>query len=138
MFRFNFMENENKGRRPQTTPKPWITIGSYLFAGALFLLGILFCSLADCAEPEGGQVSPRADAFQLNGAGELEVGFVVYGPGVDIWEVYTVRFYDRPKVACGDPDGTGRYSWFITEAMVIDRQPRDRRADPDPGRKGEQ
>ena len=62
--------------------------------------------------------------WRLNPAGQLELWFDPLNNGHPQYgETYTVILNDRAPKMCGDPDGTGRHTWFFTDALMIAVQP---------------
>lgn len=60
----------------------------------------------------------------LNPAGQLQLIFDPLSNGQSEYgETYTVILNDRTPKLCGDPDGTGRHTWFFTDALLIDVAP---------------
>jgi len=60
----------------------------------------------------------------LNSAGQLELTFDPLNNGQSEYgETYTVILNDRAPKMCGDPDGTGRHTWFFTDALLIEVVP---------------
>ena len=60
----------------------------------------------------------------LNPAGQLELIFDPLSNGQSEYgETYTVILNDRAPKMCGDPDGTGRHTWFFTDALLIEVVP---------------
>ncbi len=101
---------------------------SLLPAGALFW-AVLALSGSSTAEepappsPARGNLSSLVH-WQLNPAGQLVLWFDSLGHGnAPHRERHTVRVNDRAPKLCGDPDGTGRYTWFFTDALMIERAP---------------
>jgi len=59
--------------------------------------------------------------WSLNPAGQLVLMFDPLNNGhSEYGETYTVILNDRAPKMCGDPDGTGRHTWFFTDALLID------------------
>jgi len=62
--------------------------------------------------------------WSLNPAGQLQLWFDPLHNGQDaLAETYTVVLTDRAPKMCGDPDGTGRHTWFFTDALMIEVMP---------------
>ena len=62
--------------------------------------------------------------WSLNPAGQLELTFDPLNNGQSEYgETYTVILNDRAPKMCGDPDGTGRHTWFFTDALLIEVVP---------------
>jgi hypothetical protein len=62
--------------------------------------------------------------WSLNPAGQLQLWFDPLHNGQDeLEETYTVVLTDRAPKMCGDPDGTGRHTWFFTDALLIEVMP---------------
>lgn len=62
--------------------------------------------------------------WSLNPAGQLVLRFDPLLNGrYEFVERYTVILNDRAPKLCGDPDGTGRHTWFFTDALLIDVTP---------------
>ncbi len=62
--------------------------------------------------------------WSLNPAGQLQLWFDPLHNGRDEFEeTYTVILNDRAPKMCGDPDGTGRHTWFFTDALLIEVVP---------------
>lgn len=62
--------------------------------------------------------------WSLNPAGQLELMFDPLNNGQSEYgETYTVILNDRAPKTCGDPDGTGRHTWFFTDALLIEVTP---------------
>jgi hypothetical protein len=60
----------------------------------------------------------------LNPAGQLLLIFDPLNNGQSEYgETYTVILNDRAPKMCGDPDGTGRHTWFFTDALLIEVTP---------------
>ncbi|NIQ04061.1 MAG: hypothetical protein GWM98_29895 [Nitrospinaceae bacterium] len=76
------------------------------------------------ADNDRGRPDRRLDArWQLNPAGQLELLFDPLRNGYSIHrETHTVVLHDRSPKLCGDPDGTGRYIWFFTDALMIEKE----------------
>ena len=64
------------------------------------------------------------DRWSLNPAGQLQLWFDPLNNGQSEYEeTYTVILNDRAPKMCGDPDGTGRHTWFFTDALLIEVVP---------------
>ena len=62
--------------------------------------------------------------WRLNPAGQLELRYDPLHNGQSFYgETYTVILNDRAPKMCGDPDGTGRHTWFFTDALLIEIAP---------------
>jgi hypothetical protein len=62
--------------------------------------------------------------WSLNPAGQLQLMFDPLSNGQSEYgETYTVILNDRAPKMCGDPDGTGRHTWFFTDALLIEVMP---------------
>lgn len=62
--------------------------------------------------------------WSLNPAGQLELTFDPLNNGQSEYgETYTVILNDHAPKMCGDPDGTGRHTWFFTDALLIEVTP---------------
>ncbi len=89
--------------------------------------GIVVLSL--CATALAGEPSPPAYLapdvrWRLNPAGQLELLYDPLDNGQSEYsEIYTVILNDRAPKMCGDPDGTGRHTWFFTDALMIEVLP---------------
>ena len=96
-----------------------------------FTLGITACTLwlpvASVAGefPESRSHYQALDArWRLNSAGQLELRYDPLHNGRSVYgETYTVILNDRAPKMCGDPDGTGRHTWFFTDALMIEITP---------------
>ena len=77
----------------------------------------------DFPQPRSGYQAPDA-RWRLNPAGQLELTFDPLNNGQSEYgETYTVILNDRAPKMCGDPDGTGRHTWFFTDALMIEIAP---------------
>ena len=85
-----------------------------------FIIAVLLVWGGSCL-----QASPQEPiaSWELQANGTLKFGYRVIGPGPDLFQVHIVRYVDRAPKLCGDPDGTGRYVWFFTDARAIERDP---------------
>lgn len=91
-----------------------------------FITPLLAVSLAGAGP--GSSLSQRVrlpDAlWGLNAAGQLVLH---YDPFRDrtfpVRRVHTVVLTDLEPKLCGDPDGTGRHTWFFTDALLIEVAP---------------
>ncbi len=73
--------------------------------------------------PESRYQAPDA-RWRLNPAGQLELTFdPLHNGHSEYGETYTVILNDRAPKMCGDPDGTGRHTWFFTDALLIEIAP---------------
>ncbi len=62
--------------------------------------------------------------WSLNPAGQLQLWFdPLHNGRSEFKETYTVVLNDRAPKMCGDPDGTGRHTWFFTDALLIEVVP---------------
>ncbi len=62
--------------------------------------------------------------WSLNPAGQLQLWFdPLHNGRNEFEETYTVILNDRAPKMCGDPDGTGRHTWFFTDALLIEVVP---------------
>lgn len=62
--------------------------------------------------------------WSLNPAGQLVVHYdPLHNGRSEFAETYTVILNDRAPKICGDPDGTGRHTWFFTDALMIEVTP---------------
>lgn len=107
----------------------WVWLVSVVLVVALaFVLCVSGARAEQPASPSTDFVvhGKRADAWRINAAGQLLLGYVVFGPGIDVWRTHTVQHVSRPQIMCGDPDGTGRHTYYIVEALIINRKPNDR------------
>lgn len=97
--------------------------------GILFLMTavVVFCAApawTDPNKPSAWRVRLPSAEWGLNAAGQLVLR---YDPFHDhtfpLKRVHTVVLTDRAPKMCGDPDGTGRHTWFFTDALLIEVEP---------------
>ena len=96
------------------------------FSAAVLLLFAAWCGDYACAQDPPSTIGPSAQdiaSWELQANGNLKFGYRVIGPRPDLFQVHIVRYLDRAPKLCGDPDGTGRYVWFFTDALAIERDP---------------
>ena len=77
------------------------------------------------AHPHSAANDRTLDAhWSLNPAGQLQLWFdPLHNGQSEYGETYTVILNDRAPKMCGDPDGTGRHTWFFTDALLIEVLP---------------
>ena len=99
----------------------WINPALWIMAISLGISGPAFAN--DFPQPPSPYRVHEA-RWQLNPAGQLELWFDPLHNGQSQYgETYTVILNDRAPKMCGDPDGTGRHTWFFTDALMIEVQP---------------
>ena len=117
---------------------------TFRWARLALTLGITACVLWLPAASVAGEFPESRSYYQaldarwrLNSAGQLELRYDPLRNGRSVYaETYTVILNDRSPKMCGDPDGTGRHTWFFTDALMIEITPmRTQPApqDPNPG-----
>ncbi|MCF8719154.1 hypothetical protein [Nitrospina gracilis] len=74
--------------------------------------------------PSPQRVRLPSALWHLNAAGQLVLRYDPFGDRTfPVQRVHTVVLTDRAPKLCGDPDGTGRHTWFFTDAMLIETTP---------------
>lgn len=98
---------------------PWIP---RLLAAGIVVLSLGATVLA--GEPSPSPYLAPDVRWRLNPAGQLELLYDPLANGQSEYgETYTVILNDRAPKMCGDPDGTGRHTWFFTDALMIEVLP---------------
>ncbi len=99
----------------------WINLALWI---TVISLGILGPALAEDFPQPPSSYHVSGARWQLNPAGQLELWFDPLNNGQPQYgETYTVILNDRAPKMCGDPDGTGRHTWFFTDALMIEIAP---------------
>ncbi len=62
-------------------------------------------------------------SFAINPAGERETYYRILPDGYPVMEERAVILVDREPKTCGDPGGSGKTTWFFTDAYLIPVEP---------------
>jgi len=93
----------------------------------LFITAAVFCAAPVWADPSsvsGGRARLPDALWRLNAAGQLVLHYDPFRTRTfPLERVHTVVLNDRAPKMCGDPDGTGRHTWFFTDALLIEVEP---------------
>ena len=91
---------------------------------ALAVLMFAACAWAEEPAPPHRFMNTLDVAWDINPAGQLVLQHDPLHTGsFDLTRRHTVVLIDNAPKLCGDPDGTGRHTWFFTEALLIERLP---------------